>query len=232
MNRVLLLTAVFASASALGQARPASPTECDDNIAECKEDCAITFGGSTNIAKRDRLARCLNKCTKSEQDCRETFFETRRNNLDEGAIAGSPSSRDVDSDGLPTKTSQKKPEPKVEKRDDDLREDRPRAAQPEEKKKAEPKPAEVRADEVPKSSRSQIKVDPKAEEPKVEPKPEPRKDEPAPPREEPKKTEPVREEPRAEEPPPPAPKKPEKREEPKKKDEKKRALDEWDPEAF
>jgi hypothetical protein len=223
--RTLVCIGVIAGATAFGQ-RPASPIECDDKVAECKEDCAITFGGTTNLKARGKLTACANKCSRAEQDCRETFFETRRNNLDEGAISGSPSSRDVDDDGLPTKTAQKKPEakpaPKVE---EDLRDDRARAEPAAEKKKAEPKPAELKPEEVPKSNRSQItKVDDKGEKPKAEPAPEP-KAEPAPVRE--------REEPKkAEEPPPPPPKKTEKREEPKKKEEKRRALDEWDPDAL
>lgn len=234
MTRFLLCASLYVSATALGQGRPISPTDCDDNFAECKEDCAIQWGGNTNMKMRAKMVPCMNKCVATERDCRETFFETKRNNLDEGSIAGSPSSRDVDSDGLPTKTAQKKPP--VEKKEDDLRDDgrrpepKPEPVAETKKKEPESKPAELRPEEVPKSNRSQIsKVDGERKaEPKVEPAPPPKKDEPPSRREDP----PVRrDEPKKEEAPPPPPPKKEKKEEPK-KEEKRRALDEWDPDAF
>ena len=222
--RVLLWVGVFASAIAWGQERPIAPTDCDDSVAECKEDCAIKWGGTTNLKMRAKLNPCINKCSRTELDCRETFFETKRNNLDEGAISGSPTSRDVDADGLPTKTAQKKP---VEKKDDDIRDEPEPKPVAEAKKEPEARPAyELKKEETPKSNRTELK----AEKPKAEPKPEP-KAEPVIARDEPKASPPVAET-RAEEPAPP-PKKGEKREEPKKKDEKKkRALDEWDPDAL
>jgi len=219
VSRLLLWVSVFWTAIAWGQERPLAPTECDDNFAECKEDCAIRWGGNTNLKMRAKLNPCLSKCGRAELDCRETFFETRRNNLDEGSISGSPSSRDVDGDGLPTRTAQKKPE---EKRVEKPAEDEPAP---------KPKPTyELREDEVPKSNRSQIsKVDDKAEKPKAEPKPEPK---PEPAREEPKKQPALDSDVRAED-AAPAPKKVEKREEPKKEEKKKKpALDEWDPDAL
>lgn len=217
MSRVLLCAAVLIAPFAFGQNRPIAPVDCDDNYAECKEDCAIHFGGTTNLWMRAKLNPCLNKCNSVERDCRDTFFETRRNNLDEGSIAGAPTSRDVDSDGLPTKTAQKKPEPKkVDRHDEDLRESTAPAPAPSSEKAKAPEP--VREETTPKSSRSQVKT----EADKSPPPPAaaaPRKEEPAP---------------RAEEPPPPPPKKEEKKREepPKKEEKKKRALDEWDPEAM
>lgn len=209
------------SAVAWGQGRPIAPTDCDDTFAECKEDCAIKWGGTTNLKMRGKLTPCINKCSSIELDCRETFFETKRNNLDEGSISGSPSSRDSDSDGLPTKTAQKKPEEKkVERKEDDRRREEP-APKAEKQKEPAAKPAyELREEEVPKSNRSQIsKVDDKGE------KPPKAREEPPPRREEPKKAT-VGD---SEQSPPPLAKK---REEPKKDEKKKKALDEWDPDAL
>ncbi len=222
--RSLLGVAVFASAVAWGQGRPTAPTDCDDNFAECKEDCAIKWGGTTNLKMRAKLTPCLNKCSSLELDCRETFFEAKRNNLDEGSISGRPSPRDSDSDGPPTKTAQKKPVEDV--RDDRRREEPAPKAEP--KKEPEPKPAyELKEEEVPKSNRSQIsRVDDKGEKPaKAEPKTEKNvaREEPPPRREEPRK---------APDDSSPPPKKTEKREEPKKDEKKKKALDEWDPDAL
>ena len=247
---------VLASALAWAQ-RPASPDDCDDAFAECKEDCTINFGGTTNDKARAKVNKCLNKCSSTELECRERFFETKRNALDEGALKDSPGSRQVDEDGMPNKTAAKKrdrdegrtkvsesPAPPPKDHDEDLRDDRPRNEPPAkaEKKKADPPPAyELKAEETPKSNRSQIsKVDAKESkpEPKAEPKVESKRtvvrDDPPPPKpEEPKKTSSldrdVREEDkRVEKREEPPPRK----EEPKKEEPKKKRLDEWDPDAL
>ncbi len=218
MSRFAVCAGVLVTVAAWAQ-RPASPVECDDNFAECKEDCAISLGGTTNLKSRAKLTPCLKKCSSAELGCRETFFETKRNNLDEGAISGNPTSRDVDADGLPTKTAAKKETRKPDRHDEELRE----APAPivEKKKEPEPKPAyELKKEEVPKSNRSEIsKVEPKPgvarEEPAPAPAPAPAAPAPAP-------------APAARKEEPPKKKEPE----PKKKDDKKRALDEWDPDAL
>lgn len=253
MTRFLLCGSVLLGSLAWAQ-RPPSPDDCDDNFAECKEDCTITYGGTTNDKARAKVNKCLKKCNGAELECRERFFETKRNGLDEGSLKDSPGSRRVDEDGLPNKAASKKQEepreartkvsespPPKQAREEDLRDDRPRDEPPPkaEKKKADPPPSyELKPEETPKSNRSQIsKVDPKSEPKRAEV-----KEEPAPRPEEPKKTSgldrDVREEDNApakrvekrDEPPP-------RREEPKKvekKDEKKKqkALDEWDPDAL
>jgi len=215
VSRILVCASVLWASFAIGQNRPIAPVDCDDNYAECKEDCAIRFGGNTKMSMRAKLNPCINKCSSVERDCRETFFETKRNNLDEGSISGAPSSRDVDSDGLPTKTAQKKPEPKkVDRHDEELRDSATPTPEPSVSKKKEPEPEPLRQEETPKSTRSSVKT----EADKAPPPPVPVK----------------KEEPVAEPAAPPPPKKEEKkREEPPKKDEKKkRALDEWDPDAL
>ncbi len=227
--RLLLCVSVLGSAMAWGQNRPIAPTDCDDNYSECKEDCAIRFGGTTSLKSRAKLNPCLNKCDSTERDCRETFFETKRNNLDEGAISGSPSSRDVDSDGMPT-TSRKK-QVVEKKKEDDLRDSAPPPAK---KSEPAPKPAyELKEEETPKSNRSQLKVE-KEKPAKVESKPEPVRESAPPPRkEEPKKSSGLDSDVRSEDSAAPPAKKQEKKEDPKKDNEKKkRALDEWDPEAM
>lgn len=225
MNRWIALGLLVGTAVA-AQERPLIPTDCDDKYAECKEDCLIRWGGGTDLKKRAKNNQCINACSKVELDCRETFFETKRNNLDEGSIAGNPNSRDVDSDGMPTKTA-KKGEPKPKKVEEDLR-DEPKK----EERAPEPK-RELAAEETPKSTRTQLKADPKekpaekpAAEKPAEKAPEQKRDEPPPPRREEPKPAPVEE---AAPPPPKKEKKEEKREEPK---EKKRSLDEWDPDAL
>ncbi len=250
MKGLLLWGSVLVSALASAQ-RPASPDECDDAYAECKEDCTINFGGNTNDKARAKVNKCLNKCNTVDLECRERFFETKRNNLDEGALKDAPGSRQVDEDGMPNRaaSSPKKREgdgrSKVSetpapppKREEDLRDDRPPRDEPAraEKKKADPPPAELKPEETPKSNRTQLsKVDAKPE-PKSEPKKAEVREAPPPAREEPKRNAGldryVREEDKA---PPlkktePREEAPAKRDEPKKKKEK--ALDEWDPDAL
>jgi len=41
VTRFFVCGSVLVSALAFAQARPASPDDCDDNFAECKEDCTI-----------------------------------------------------------------------------------------------------------------------------------------------------------------------------------------------
>ncbi len=208
---MVLWIAICTGMAAWAQRRPIAPVDCDDQFAECKEDCAIKWGGTTSLKSRAKLNPCINTCSGVERDCREAFFETKRNNLDEGSIQDRPPSR-----AAATKADGQKNEdnlPDGRRRDDS----RPVA---EEKSKQEP---ELKQEEVPKSNRSQIsKVEDKSEKPKNESKPEvkpdlaARNDDPAPPEE------------RATKPAPLPGKRTETREEPK-KDEKKRPLDEWDP---
>lgn len=222
MNRWIALS-LFVATAVAAQQRAADAADCEDAYLECKEDCLIKWGGTTDLKKRAKNNQCINKCAGVDRDCREAFLETKRNNLDEGSLKGSPSSRDVDSEGMPTKTAAKKPPPPKE---DDVRDDAP----PKKEEKPVAQKPEIAPEETPKSTRSTLKTDPKEKpaEVKPEPKPEPpKKEEPPPRREDP----PKREEPKAEEAPPPKKeKREEKRDEPTK--EKKRALDEWDPDAF
>lgn len=234
MTRFLLCGSVLLSGLAFAQ-RPASPDDCDDAMAECKEDCTINFGGNTNDKARAKVNKCLNKCHSVDLECRERFYETKNNHLEEGALKDAPGSRQVDENGMPNSTASSKkrdpnegrtkvsesPAPPPKKADDDLRDDR--REEKAEKKKADPPPAyELKAEETPKSNRTSIsKVDPKTEKKAEDPPPakaeEPRRD--------------AREEDKA----PPA-KKAEKRDDGPAKSEapkkKQKALDEWDPDAL
>ena len=69
VSRVLLCVSVLMGVAALAQNRPIAPTDCDDSFAECKEDCAIKWGGTTNLKSRARLNPCINKCGSIERDC-------------------------------------------------------------------------------------------------------------------------------------------------------------------
>lgn len=123
MKRSLLCGSVLVSALALGQARPESPEDCNDAFADCKEDCTISYGATFNEKARSKLNGCLNKCGSVELDCRERFFDTRRNGLDEGSLDKKGSKKS----GERTKVSEAPAEPPPRDHDNDLRDDRPRA---------------------------------------------------------------------------------------------------------
>jgi hypothetical protein len=139
---------------------------CDDGFDECKDTCSIEFGGSIKDSAKKKFAKCVKKCTKTANNCHERAMETSRNNLDEGALAHSPGSREVDENGMPDRTTGAKAREEVPpRRDDDVGAKGSRAPKEE---KVEKKPRETLKDEeVPKSSRTKLdKVD-KSE--KVEP---------------------------------------------------------------
>lgn len=125
--------------------------ECEDDFSECKEDCLLQYGGSIRVEMKKKYDKCLKKCTKVSRRCSERQMETKAANLDEGALEGTPTSDQVDADGLPTREKKQKKEAPVD-HDDDLRNDAP-AHQGE----------ELPANEVPKSSRSTLKVEDKKE---------------------------------------------------------------------
>ncbi len=132
--------------------------DCEEDFHVCKDDCVVEFGGSTQVKAKKALAKCLEQCHEKDTRCTELVMETKSNGLEDGALDHSPSSRDVDEHGLPTRTSGsgrdavkpdpadrpeklRKPEPveKVDKpggspRDDD----KPEPKEPPAKKPAEP----------------------------------------------------------------------------------------------
>jgi hypothetical protein len=122
----------------------ASAGECEDDFSECKELCSIQYGGSIRDEMKDKFVRCLRKCTTTSANCHERTNETKVNHLNEGALDKSPSSRDVDENGMPilrkrASTPAAKPPPKSEP----PRPSSPKPADPpplEPKPKAEPAP--------------------------------------------------------------------------------------------
>ncbi len=147
-------------------ARAATP--CDEAQSECREDCSIEFGGSTQLVMKKKFDGCLAKCTKTAGLCTERAMETQRSGLDEGALKDSPGSAEVDSEGFSTAPRRSKTKPLPPVKNDDAW-SRDTAAEPEPKVKKQtkaesnrPGPA-LQESEVPKSSRSEIKVDPKEE---------------------------------------------------------------------
>lgn len=99
------LAALTLAGPALGADALPTPTQCGDDFADCREDCAMEFGTSVQDKVRAKFNKCIKKCQRNERDCRERFFETHRNALDEGAL------------------ERKKDEPKPVDHDDDLRRD-------------------------------------------------------------------------------------------------------------
>lgn len=195
--------------SAIGsaQARPVSLLDCDDRFAECKEDCAIKWGGTTNYKSQAQLYPCLRTCETVETDCREISSEADRKGSD---TAGKPNEKKQikpsdDPEPAPlvknTNTS-KEDEEQVPKSSrstlpkGDGKADKPKAGKPEEVKSTakleEAKPA-ARPEEAKPSGKSvEAKKTGKPEEPKQS----------------------------------------DKAQEPKKKDARKRTVDEWDPDAL
>lgn len=179
----------------------AQVNECEETFLECSDDCSLEHS-SIRAEAAKKLEKCLKKCRKKRVTCEERELETKSNNLDQGALDKSPTSRDVDENGMPTRTAVKKPkstddEEKPARSDelrddrrpspgDDLRDDRPapepapkRSKPPKETTEARAPKDELRDTEVPRSSRTELKVDEreaKKSEPKearAEPKAEP-----------------------------------------------------------
>jgi hypothetical protein len=79
--------------------------DCEEDFHVCKDDCVIEFGGSTQVKAKKSLEKCMHQCQDKETRCTELVMDTRSNNLEDGALDRTPSSRDVDEHGLPTRTS-------------------------------------------------------------------------------------------------------------------------------
>lgn len=127
--------------------------ECEDDFAECQDDCLIQYGGSIKVEMKKRYEKCAKKCSKKARQCTERRMETRNNSLEEGSLDRSPTSDQVDSDGLPTReksSGKSKRAAEPVDHDDDLKSDEPSRAK-----------EELPADEVPKSSRTTLKVEEK-----------------------------------------------------------------------
>jgi len=239
---VRLLPLVFVSSLLLvPYARAADISDCDDEFSECREDCTMQFGAKTDGKKR--FGKCTVKCDKKLNDCRERHLETKRNNLEEGSIAKSQSSRQSDEEDL--RHSDAQPAKGAAADDDD---DKPKKKKKKSADDDAPPPSKVSDDELVKSNRTRVseppapKEDPapKSDEPKAQAKkddpPPSKKSDPPPPKsdppparaEEPKSKSGLDSDVRSED------EKPKKKSDDKPKDDgkKRKALDEWDPEAL
>lgn len=205
------LFALMLTASSLSFAQ-----ECGENFAECKDDCLIEFGGSIRVEMKKKYERCLKRCTKVSRRCDERDEVTRTGNLDEGSLAGTPTTDQVDSNGIPTRSRKEKKTAPVEERSTASRDD----------DDAPPRPKDdLRESEMPKSNRTQLKVEEKKKEDEPAPAPAKKIEMKLTPQ---KEDEDLRDDkpraqsapaPKEDEPPPPPPKKEKKKDPPPKKEE-------------
>jgi hypothetical protein len=97
----LLLT--IAGASVAEDELP-PPQVCDDTFAECKEGCTLNWG--TSFTTREKLGKCVTKCTSTHDTCLERFMETRRSELETHPIGKDARDRE----GGPTRFTEPKPQ--------------------------------------------------------------------------------------------------------------------------
>jgi hypothetical protein len=136
--RLALPRLVLVGLLALAPLSARAAGECDDDFAECKDDCLIQYGGSIRVEVKKQYDKCMKKCTKASRRCTERQMETQSNQLDEGALDRTPTSDQVDADGLPTR------EPPPKQKPDERREPTPRDEQTPPKPALEsPKPRET-----------------------------------------------------------------------------------------
>lgn len=152
MLRAFIMTSLLIPFAAL------AGSDCEDDFLECKDDCVIQYGGSIRVEVKKQYEKCMKKCTKKANTCTERVLETRDNSLDEGALDKSPSSRDVDSDGMPTRGGDDD-EPKKKKKKKKVAAESRAADEEAPAEEPAPKHDALREDEVPKSARTSLKSD-------------------------------------------------------------------------
>lgn len=154
--RLIQAVAVLGPALAFGQVE--TTAQCNDTFEDCKEDCTMEFGTSLNT--REEFGRCMGKCTRTSNECKERYFDVTSNHLDGEALtkkrakdpaAVEPTSRPArtsgSDDGEPSRPSKR-----YDPDDQPLREDAP--ARPARKADPAPRPARVEEDPAPAPSRS------------------------------------------------------------------------------
>ena len=99
---VVLLPLLLVGTPSLAQVN-----ECQEVFSECREDCSIEHSSMKGNAPT-KLNKCIKKCQKKLTACEEREVETKNNALEAGSLDKTPTSRDVDESGLPTRTSGKK----------------------------------------------------------------------------------------------------------------------------
>jgi hypothetical protein len=83
MNRAALCLLLLSALALAGDKLP-PPTQCTDELEDCKENCAMEFG--TSQKTRNKFYGCMGKCGTANTDCRERYFETHRNGLAPDAL--------------------------------------------------------------------------------------------------------------------------------------------------
>jgi hypothetical protein len=175
MRRGLLSLALLVVAPAWADDPIPEASTCNDDFAECKENCTIDYGGS--LKTRDKLGKCMKKCDSGSRDCRERFFEVHRNKLDPSAMDEKQRPRDPIEPAQPSVVSDKPPAPQKDEVSDepvpkrtatrisDLAGDEkpePEKKKPEPEKKAEAKAPSAPAEKKPEKKRALDEWDPDA----------------------------------------------------------------------
>lgn len=161
MLRLTLLAAALCSATA----RAGDPAECAEAVAECKEDCTMAFGTSMADGVRKKLARCLDRCAATDSDCKSRLKELNDGKLDDAAVRSGTASGPADGEpAAPAKKGDDVNAVRARREGDERLDDAQREApKPKQLKVGElpPPSRELREDELPKSSRTEVKVEPK-----------------------------------------------------------------------
>lgn len=60
MKKILIMTALLASASLFASGHGASDTQCDDKYNKCMADCSVKYGSDS---------RCVRRCSVNYKNC-------------------------------------------------------------------------------------------------------------------------------------------------------------------
>ncbi len=60
--------------------------DCADEYADCHDTCVVSYGGSIQESVKAKLVKCVARCQKTANNCRERVKETKVNQLDEPAL--------------------------------------------------------------------------------------------------------------------------------------------------
>ena len=214
--RALVFLSLLVSGAAVAQDEIA---KCADEYSDCHDNCALRFGVSTRDDQRLKLIKCIDKCKRTDNGCRNRYFEAKNGNLDPRVLKDSKHDDDLREDDkkhdvVPAEKPMKKRETEPEKRTATRAEDLETAKKTEPAKKDEPVKKQPEAEPEKRTATRAEDLGPtKKDEPvkEAEPAPAPAADK--------KKDDPPKEAKKAD----PATDKSKKKE---------RSLDEWDPEAL
>lgn len=160
---------VLLAATLLTVAAPAlADQDCQDQFNECQDDCSMQHGSSVKDEAKRAFQKCLSKCVKKSNLCREQAMEVKSNDLDERALEkdNSAAAQELDENGYAKKGVGLRG--KAVKGKDDVREEDPPGFfddpgdgdSPKKKKKKKKARPEVREEEVVKSSRTSFGDEP------------------------------------------------------------------------